>query len=241
MKERPILFSGPMVKAILEGRKTQTRRVVKPQPVISDGETMRFREGDSATPDSWVIETHREEIGELVVSGGRFTDIRCPYGQPGDRLWVRETFILECDVNGNPPPFDDGRPIQRDETIDSVSSWMQPHYLATDPAPDLVCQNPAHDGGPCCHWRPSIFMPRWASRINLEITKISVERLEEISEADAQAEGCEQTKCDHPDCDDHFYGYRASYCLLWNQINSKKYPWGTNPWVWVIEFKRVAL
>ena len=80
-------------------------------------------------------------------------------------------------------------------------------------------------------------MPRRASRITLEITKVTVERLEDISENDAKAEGVDQSVCDHPDCTDHVYGYVASFAMLWNKINGKIFPWGTNPWVWVIEFR----
>lgn len=93
-----------------------------------------------------------------------------------------------------------------------------------------------HKEGDVC---VSIHMPRWASRITLEIINVRVERLEKISEDDANAEGCEQSKCDHPDCDDHVYGYRAAYAILWNKINGKKFPWGSKPWVWVLEFKKL--
>lgn len=233
MQERPILFSVSMVKAILEGRKTQTRRVMKNVPPDAEGP---FEAG--MAPQSGPYSNQW-----AMKFDGKFVRQRCPYGQIADRLWVRETFVFECDVNGNQPPFDDGRPIQRDETIDSVSSWTQPHYRATDPAPDLVCQNPAHDGGPCYHWRPSIYMPRWASRITLEITKIRVERVQEISEEDAQAEGMEFSErvglwtSPAGNCVDASLAYK----YLWDSINAKRgFGWDKNPWAWVVEFNQAA-
>ncbi len=168
MSEKPILFSGEMIRAVLDGRKTQTRRVVKPQPV------------------------------GLWAAPGKS---RCPYGQPGGRLWVRETFYPERSHRG---------PVS---------------YRATWPRDD----DPP-DGG----WKPSIFMPRWASRITLEIVSVRVEQVQDISEDDARAEGVDdgtgQTRPLHP------YWFRA----LWDSINSKRgYGWEKNPWVWVVAFRRV--
>lgn len=140
MKERPILFSGEMVRAILEGRKTQTRRVIKPQP-------------DSARNSVFVKSGFETKHGY---------EIKCPYGQPGDRLWVRETWGLwDTDPKDGP---------ERAKIF----------YRATDEnRRDLRYQR----------WRPSIHMPRWASRINLEITNIRIERVQDITEEDAKAEG----------------------------------------------------
>jgi hypothetical protein len=148
--ERPILFSGPMVRAILAGAKTQTRRVVKHQ---SD---MEFDPGDPHYGPYWLAYA----AGDL---DGEDAKVRCPYGVPGDRLWVRETFAWLSDGTGCP------------DDADGVL------YRATDPGWD--------DEQTGLRWRPSIFMPRAASRILLEITDVRVERLGEISEADARAEG----------------------------------------------------
>jgi hypothetical protein len=149
MREGPILFSAPMIRAILAGNKTVTRRLSR----------------------QWL---------KLKA---------------GDLLWVRETFVLQGDADGDEPPYDDGRPVWRTSHPDDGEHWSQPIYRATDQTPELECTNPKckvgeKSGGPCCHWRPSIFMPRWASRIMLEVTEdAQVERLQNISEAEALAEG----------------------------------------------------
>ena len=181
MKERPILFNGEMVRAVLDGRKTATRRVVEPQPedVVRDNDDM-LRFGDSM--------------------GALFYDIcntgwTCPYGAPGDRL---------C--------------------------WTSP--------------------------KPSIHMPRWASRINLEVAGVRVERVQEITEEDAKAEGAEPSDFSRIDPDADFLfdiypiierenPYRTGFALLWDSINGKPrkdgtdISWAANPWVWVVEFKRI--
>jgi hypothetical protein len=235
MVEHPILFSGEMVKAILEGRKTQTRRVVQPQPDECEAVAIGFN-----------------KAGELGAVCGCTPPgpgwIRCPYGKPGDGLWVRETFVVEIEEDGNEPPFSDGRPIKflsefEGETFD----WAQPHYRATDPQPDLCCEHKKCEGGPCSRpWWPSIFMPRWASRITLEVVKVRVERLQDISNADARAEGVDAAPhrgpqggpCTFETGIDQCFG--CSYRFLWNVINGKRgFGWDKNPWVWVVEFKRV--
>lgn len=208
MKERPILFSGPMVRAILAGTKTQTRRVVKERHI------------DAAPP----------------VHFFQYLRENCPYGQPGDRLWVREAWqgpLLESEE-------------QEDEFRQSPDIYKKPGfcaYRATDTL-DAIDADGRELG-----WRPSIHMPRWASRILLEITSVRVERLHEISEADAQAEGVERVVvgsgwrryCDPdseevgvPPCGDA----RRSFRSLWKYINGAE-SWNANPWVWVVEFKRV--
>lgn len=181
MKERPILFSAPMVRAILEGRKTQTRRVVKP-PKWSDADEIFFIGNDSiAVPD----DDHADYF------------IACPYGQPGDRLWVRETFADEAG---------------------GTRRFLGEHifYRADDWQP-LVDR-----------WTPSIHMPRWASRITLEVTAVSVERLQDISESDCCAEGCGS-----PITRDL---KKPQFMALWESINGPD-SWDANPWVWVVEFK----
>ena len=192
MTERPILFSAPMVRAILNGRKTQTRRVIKPQPEIAYVE----RNG------GW-LEKKTSTSGNvfLSTSGGEGKTehgwLKCPYGQAGDRLWVRETFSV-CEM-------DDGSQYAYRATGDKIG---------------------------CLKWKPSIFMPRLARRITLEVTSVRVERLQDISDADALAEGVDQTNTS-------IGGYATERCKqLWKSINGPE-SWSANPWVWVIEFKRV--
>lgn len=214
MKDRPILFSAPMVRAILAGTKTQTRRVVKPQPsgfVGGPGVTLTNGLPDPLLP-----------LDETVEPYGR--EIRCPYGQPGDRLWVRETWAY-------------GIHALSSRNAEREGPWV----YSADAA--------AEQGrlGDC--WRPSIHMRREASRITLEVTVVRVERLQEISEADAVAEGIEPFTDFLPSGHWRRYdaaalaGYTSSptdaYASLWESINGPG-SWDANPWVWAVEFKRVA-
>ncbi len=208
MKERPILFSAPMVRAILSGQKTQTRRVVKPQPEWTDPSTA-WLNGDGHSGPGWYA--HNADYPE---EGSLF--YRCPYGQPGDRLWVRETFQRFSD---------DGEIMYRADPV----SFQAMNELKCD-----ECQE--------ARWRPSIHMPRWASRILLEVASVRVERLNEISEADAIAEGVQPTGGGR-----YWLGAegltprgaaRDAYRDLWESINGAG-AWDKNPWVWVVEFKRI--
>jgi hypothetical protein len=208
MKERPILFSGPMVRAILDGSKTQTRRVVK-----RHGD-MEFDPQDPRYGPYWLPYAAGDAEGEQAK-------VRCPHGTPGDRLWVRETWAHERDGTGCP---DDTGVL----------------YRATDPGWD--------DEGTGLRWRPSVFMPRWASRILLEITDVRVQRLQGISEEDARAEGIEYSE-----------GYSVrqhahvglaegdwipnappipSFRSLWERIHGLN-SWDANPWVWAITFQGI--
>ncbi len=228
MKERPILFSAAMVRAILEARKTQTRRVMKPQPQLAtDTDGQRF----------WLVDFESADRGYGWKQYDAPFWTHCPYGAPRDRLWVRETFATECSVEGNLPPWSDGRPVQRFPDGD----WWQAHYRATDPTPDLDCCNKKHGdhGGPCpSPWRPSIFMPRWASRITLEITDIRVQRLQEITDDDAVAEGVTDAAGGAIGRDEL---PRLAFRHLWNSINEVRgFPWSANPWVWALTFRRVG-
>ena len=168
IKERPILFSAPMVRAILEGRKTVTRRAVKIQP-RSKADIGSYGLGQPFIRNPDVTKPNPE----------------CPYGRPGDRLWVRETFAIESNRWADDPyspPHKDGRPTQRYED----DKWDQPHYKATDAEPELWYDD---RDSPGCRWKPSIHMPRWASRILLEITDVRVERLQDITPEQVTAEG----------------------------------------------------
>jgi hypothetical protein len=180
MKERPILFSAPMVRGILAGTKVQTRRVVKPQAM-----------------GQW---------GPVVP---------CPYGQPGDRLWVREAWDFI-------PEGDPGTP-----SCAGIRYWADAGYELRTPPSNY---NPMLYGKE--RVRPSIHMPRWASRITLEVTGVRVERLQDISEADARAEGISRADC--PD-----WHATTDYRALWESIHGPG-SWAANPWVWVVEFKRVG-
>lgn len=196
MRERPILFSAPMVRAILDGTKTQTRRVVKPQPVT------RGRVDE----DCVVTIGKQTHSGPTRYMLDRLTEFGCPYGQPGDRLWVKETHAIRST----------GQVVYRADTTDF------------DPrAADVV-------GG---RWRPSIHMPRRASRITLTITDVRVERLQEISEVDAEAEGVAFMR-EHTDIDETLTAVQL-YAALWDSINGEG-AWSSNPWVWVVTFTRAS-
>lgn len=230
MSARPILFSAPWVRAILDGRKTQTRRIIA---------------GD--------------------VLGGGVKPEHCPHGQPGDLLWVREAFCLEHETEGSHPPHNDGRPIQRNaDAFDGAPGWIQPHYRATDPEPEL-----AYEYGTCprcearaphAHWRPSIHMPRWASRLTLRITDVRVERLQDITAADALAEGVQipvSADTGNPLLDigsryaparyltpaqartfDRDAWLIAHYASQWDTLYTPRgHAWADNPWVWAITFE----
>ena len=209
MKERPILFSALMVQAILEGRKTQTRRICKQQPGERDGWK---RVPKLLQTSKGLAVKFSSEFQHGVASGGEIEDhnaavwVKCPHGQPGDRLWVRETHGF-CDECG---------------TL---------NFRATN--------GPAHCSGcdqSLSKWKPSIFMFRENSRITLEVTEVRVQRLREISEMDAQAEGA--NPIDRPVAVD--MPHRLGFCMLWDTINEKRgFGWDTNPWVWAITFKRI--
>lgn len=200
MRERPILFNGAMVRAILAGQKTQTRRAVK-------GIALDWLGKAQFTP-------------EYVASPGN--DL-CPFGQAGDRLWVRESFTDLRGTGIEHRPNIDG-PIQR-------------YAYSADTRPGSPGDYARKDYG--IKWRPSIHMPREACRLVLEITAVRVERLQAISEADAVAEGLSQSErgswlpgpCDHP---------VWAFHQLWAQVYGEP-AWEANPWVWVIEFKRVEV
>lgn len=219
MKERPILFSAPMVSTVIDGTKTQTRRVVKPEGA---DHLFQFRGKE------W-LHGADEPTGEWAWCGSSHVvnkHIYCPYGKPGDRLWVRETWM---DLTGTGIESRDER------------GKIKRYAYGADTPPGSWGDQCRKDYG--LKWRPSIHMPRDACRILLEVTGVRVERLQDISEADAMAEGIEKSgECNW--CDYLDYGYndftsaRHSYRSLWESINGAG-SWGANPWVWVIEFKRV--
>ena len=221
MTTRPILFSGPMVRAILDGRKTQTRRAVKSRSKKYPFYTM-LDYGNGWRP-------YQSPDGDSPWCDGNEYQISCPYGAPGDRLLVRETW-RQC-IRSLPTTH----PQQIVEGHEGVL------YRAYDEF--RVCRAPdGYDKGYGGRWKPSIHMPRWASRITLEITDVRVERLQEITPRDAVAEGSDMC-CARP-CDDYEElecpGLIGPFKTLWDSINAKKHPWESNPWVWCVSFKVLA-
>jgi hypothetical protein len=224
MIDRPILFSAPMVRAIMSGAKTQTRRVVK-SPYVEDIDVFAF----DASSGRWEGGFYGDH--GALAHGAWF---RSPYGSPGDRLWVRETW--------SGARVGDGRALVA--------------YRAScdDGGFDF-----AHDDGSVerlrvSKWRPSIHMPRVASRITLEVTGVRVERLQDISGEDARAEGVSAPPCtccvprggctdgpSGPCCpcclDSREWSYVEAFAELWDSIN-KRAPWASNPWVWVVSFEQ---
>ena len=188
MKTRPILFTAAMVRAVLDGTKTQTRRVIKPQPV---------------------------ERG--VVGSGYVPIPACPYGVPGDRLWVRETFRCVWAGDGSIEYRADGKVIRHGITGGKV-----------------ITATPKK-------WKPSIFMPRWASRIDLEVVAVRVERVQDITSSDALAEGIQEYSGCENQHDMEAWDPVDEFRKLWDSINGKRpgCSWNDNPFVWVVAFKRV--
>ncbi len=243
MKERPILFSPAMVKAILDSRKTQTRRPVMPQPgAVVDAKAFK---GGGGFIDSTV--------------GDKDPLVKCPYGRAGDRLWVKER---HCYLDVAKKPRNDFKGA-RDEwdLVVEYSDGTELARVAWDNRPGPY-QGPSRpkqtrDRGEL-KWRPSIFMHRWASRLTLEITAIRVELVQQISEKEVFAEGIQipvdsETKrpllqltgrfppsaylCKATIHDPAAF-VRAHYASLWDSLNATRgYSWQTNPWVWVVEFK----
>lgn len=209
MKERPILFSAPMVRAILESRKTQTRRVVKPESgllaYLQDGYGYRYRASYKPGSAPAVNETPGRPHTEIVLP-------YCPYGQPGDRLWVREAVWLP-------------RATTDKDLRDGADTWPKCIYSADTDATEIEWMREHR-------WkqRPSIHCPRWASRITLELTDVRVERLQDISHEDAEQEGVL--------CNMSQRTFRDHFRTLWDRINGDG-AWLRNPWVWVVSFQRV--
>lgn len=254
MKERGILFSGPMVRAILDGTKTQSRRVMRPQPGLP---VSRFRlvslvpDGKPGYPE-WQAEDIHSQLVNAFPHGTDSvkSEIGCPYGVPGDRLWVRETWQY-ADWTEEGQPYvryaSDGAVLfheyagKGEELVDVWADLSDPRNVAVD--------GKAADR----RWRPSIHMPRWASRITLEVTEVRVQRLQEISEEDALAEGsCSRhIGSPHPPWyggslapNSYVASARMCFAGAWNSINAARAGrgrgWESNPWVWAITFQPIA-
>ena len=200
MKTRPILFNAEAVQAILAGRKTQTRRPVKPQPQLGKP----WRHG-------WTIDPQEMDVPIAF----------CPYGIPGDRLWVRETWAALESQNSRKPRQTEG------------PFWYKADRGLAHMRQGLCRSLSSSDAG---KWRPSIHMPRWASRLTLEVTAVRVERVQNITSDDAQAEGCKSTYTGQSGS--WWYDYTVDFIRLWDSIYARRgYGWSANPWVWVVEFK----
>lgn len=216
VKERPMLFSAPMVRALLDGSKTQTRRALKVQMVYGDVCGMF---------SSWYLPNKAGTGGTLWPNGKEDIISMCPHGQPGDRIWVRETWRGVVTIN--PPECAPEYGVAR--YVPDREHCKRVEYAATQDRDDEP-------------WRPSIHMPRWASRIQLEIVAVRVERLNACSDVDAVAEGIGLNpsaigmKLTNPPGESMAI---AMYRALWDSINGAG-SWAANPWVWVVEFKRVT-
>jgi hypothetical protein len=244
IKEYPIIFTGPMVKAILAGKKTMTRRIIRNQPSAS----VMWSEEQKA----WYAEQPEHYNGH----DKQFRLIKCPYGKPGDRLWVRETFLHATYVS-----LTESGDCQasRAPIVEYVADGAQPRFLY-----------PGIGGSPYMQKRPSIFMPRWASRLILEVVSVRVERLQDITPEDARAEGmtdeCRGSyytpACDMPPewwaLPPGMDGPRAAsewlpngsprmrewktrnnFIQTWCDINGLG-SWYANPWVWCVSFRRIG-
>jgi len=229
MRERPILLNAEMVRAVLDGRKTQTRRVLTPRQ-------LKMIDAAASTGECYPLESgHQHENSQSYYREW------CPFGAVGDRLWVRETWT-DVNLEGIPAvayradndvysPMDDKSFLDEDGSF-NYDDLRVSKYHFTAWYGDVI-------SGTEGNWRPSIHMPRWASRITLEITGVRVERLQDITNKDAMAEGI-----------GHLYAYDESqptpkdatrrFAELWQSIYGEE-SWQANPWVWVIEFKRVEV
>lgn len=199
MKERGIIFSTELIPKIMDGTKTQTRRTWGLERINEKPDNWRVGSMDIAGHIIWVA----SHIDRSVAP-----KLKCPYGQVGDRLWVKEAYTSFEEM------------------------WVEDHY-----EPDGTTRYKADYENPDIYkglWNSPRFMPRWASRIDLEITDLRAERLQSITEKDAVAEGCSVNYVL-----DTVTSARAEFWVLWNYINAKRYTWDFNPWVWVIEFRRL--
>lgn len=225
--ERPILFSASMIRAIIAGQKTVTRRVVNvdrlkvhvPEFIAAE---MAFVFGDTSVKPGTYPATMNAHGAVSVLRDGRSIGVKpgefqwvSPYGTPGEALWLRETWRTATLPDGL-----NGIRFRADDTFVPIANTLEASVL----------WGHAQRGAA---WRPSIFMPRWASRLSLRVADVRVERLQDITEEDARAEGVTPLQMDGGSCLPRFEG-------LWDTINGKRAPWASNPWVWRVAFERVT-
>lgn len=223
MKERGIIFGAPMVRAILDGEMTQTRRIVRGKTQL----LLKIDGWEGPFDSTWILKVR--DWGNIVIT--------CQYGKIGDRLWVRESW----------------RPIERaSDGVDGIEYKADDHFEPIENSAPAVSQwisarrsDEQWPNNKPARWRPSIHMPRWASRIDLEVTNIRLQRLQEISEMDAYAEGIDTEGEDYLEAERYQLGGSpirggspavCAFAALFDRINPGA--WDANPFVWVVEFKR---
>lgn len=227
MSDRGVIFTGDSVRGIIAGRKTQTRRLMKPQPELTENAGIAWKRGlygmhTDGTP----------HVTELLK--------HCPYGVPGDNLWVRETWY--DDLSPPPPP-----PAERERHEDGSVEGIE--YRASHDCTNFEAGcpcNPEGDGKRS-EWRSPRYMPRWASRLTLKVTGVRVERVQGISDDDAIAEGVQKSACGlwcgrphrAQGMPTQHNTPREAFASIWDNINGKRAPWSSNCWCWVVDFRRV--
>ncbi|WP_091910256.1 ASCH domain-containing protein [Chitinasiproducens palmae] len=239
MRELPILFSGAMVRAILDGRKTQTRRVIAKQPFDRSwsrhDHRIQYVSGRAENQDE------TDGFYAYSTSSGGEWQAKSPFGQPGDRLWVRETHAIFATYG------------QRRVDGERWGPWGGLSTVVSPDGKQIVYFREGFDRCDPGRWRPSIHMPRWASRILLEVAEVRVERLQTITEDDARAEGIAEVpgQSGEPGAwwtgdvkeGSALHGHTpvAAFGRLWNSLNAARdHGWDANPWVWVVSFKPVS-
>lgn len=226
MNERPIIFSTEMICKILSGQKTQTRRVIKPQP--DTGILCAAPDED----ENWIFwdTPFSDALARFTLKAypkGNGRGFKCPYGVPGDHLWVRETWAAMCKV-ADPICF-----------CSEDDDFTRNHYFeyradSGNPYPGEWPIDEARGNPDAPKWKPSILMPKSICRLWCEVVNVRVERVQEISDSDAKAEGVSP----HPHT--NVDPYRAAFCGIWDEINEKRgFGWLDNPFVWVVDFRRI--
>jgi hypothetical protein len=228
---RPILFSPRMILALLAGTKTQTRRVIRRQPHMAHLGYMML---DEIKP------------GYATLCGPDYPDgdadeERCPYGAPGDRLWVRETYRLTGGGDRWQVLYKADQEILA-RFHDKAYKSLGLDGLGRKGVPEDLWTKALFDGKHCTDWRPSIFMPRWASRLTLEVCQVRCEQLHQITVEDAAAEGFGHwSRGAYRDREGAKVNPLDEFRKLWEEINGRKHPWKSNPWVWAITFRQAAM
>ncbi|WP_312708644.1 hypothetical protein [Stenotrophomonas sp.] len=251
-RERPILFNGAMVRAILAGQKTQTRRAITPQPYIDRGNFCW--NGSNYGQTTTGVPLARSLASQ--IPSARTGRVLCPFGKIGDRLWVRESFRIGEDLGED---WEDGMDVgDRFPIYQADGEHGSYSVVPQDWEPPRNASEVHNSEGTAEHWRsfgpiPSIHMPRWACRLALEITDVRVERLQAMPEADWEAEGISFCMEDPSTAAGHAFNEAEHYAIagvsmrgtpedhgMRAQFAEQGLDWDSNPWVWVIEFKQVT-